>query len=59
MADSLISFAAFVFLAGVVMVGLAAVPSLTSRWPKLLLWGFLTAIGSFAIVGLAALLPRS
>jgi hypothetical protein len=56
--DGLISLAAYVFLAGVVMVAMAAVPALVRRWPKLLLWGFLTAIGSFAIVGIATLLPR-
>lgn len=53
----LITVAAYVFLAGTVLVALSAVPALTRRWPKLMLVGFLLAVSSFALVGVAALFP--
>ncbi len=55
MQDTLIAFSAYVFLAGIVMVSLYVFESIRKRYPKILLHGFLVAILSFVLVGIAAL----
>jgi hypothetical protein len=52
--DSIIFFASWVFLIGILMVVSVLVPAIGRRYPKILLHGFLVAILSFVIVGVAA-----
>lgn len=57
MRDLLVAAAAYLFLAGILLLVLSAVPALARRWPRLLLIGFGMALLSFALVGAAALFP--
>jgi hypothetical protein len=52
--DAIIFLASWVFLVGILMVVSVLVPAIGSRYPKILLHGFLVAILSFVIVGVAA-----
>lgn len=54
----LVTVAAWVFLAGTLLVASSAVPAVARRWPRLILVGFLLAIASFALVLAAWGLPR-
>ena len=45
-----------VFLVGMLMVVASAVPAVQRRYPRVLLHGFLVAIGSFGLVIAGALL---
>jgi len=56
--DWLISVAAWLFLAGTLLVTLSAVPNVSRRWPRAMVAGFLTAIASFVLVLAAWGLPR-
>lgn len=50
--------AAYLFLAGILMVVLSPVPPLSRRFPRLYLGGFLLAVISIFLVLLGALLFR-
>lgn len=54
----LVTVAAWVFLAGTLLVASSAVPAVARRWPRLVLVGFLLAIASFVMVLAAWGLPR-
>lgn len=54
----LVAAAAWVFLAGTMMIALSGVPRLARRHPRLLLNGFLVTLLSFVLVFLAWGLPR-
>ncbi len=56
--NRLIAFAAWVFLAGTLMVAASALPAVARRAPRLLLAGFLLGILSFVLVLAAWGLPR-
>lgn len=53
--DRIIHLASWVFLIGVTLVVATAVPAIGGRYPRLVLHGFLVALSSFVIVGVAAL----
>ncbi|CAN5659055.1 hypothetical protein BH23DEI1_BH23DEI1_09050 [soil metagenome] len=53
--DLIVYLASWVFLIGMLMVVATAVPAIGSRYPRIVLHGFLVAISSFVIVGVAAL----
>ena len=55
MLDGWLQAASWLFLLGVCLVLVSAVPSLNARFPRLLLHGFLLAIASLAIALVAAL----
>ncbi|HEX7022114.1 MAG TPA: hypothetical protein VF171_04600 [Trueperaceae bacterium] len=55
--DFVIAFSAYLFLAGIVMVGLSSFPVVRQRMPRLLVYGFAVAVLSFVMVLLAGLLP--
>lgn len=57
MRDLLVRIASYVFLTGTLLLALSVVPALTRRWPRLLLLGFVVAVGSFVLVLVAALFP--
>ncbi|MFO8150487.1 MAG: hypothetical protein R6T93_09330 [Trueperaceae bacterium] len=48
--EAWVFFCSLLFLAGIVLVVSAAVPSARERYPKALIHGFLLAIASFALV---------
>ena len=52
--DAIVYFASWVFLIGILMVVSLLVPAVRNRYPKVLLHGFLVAVSSFVIVGVAA-----
>lgn len=52
----LIRLAAYLFLAGIVMTVLSAVPSVTRRYPRILLHGFGVAVLGVALAVVGALL---
>lgn len=56
--DWLIAFAAWLFLAGTLLVALSALPGMSRRWPRAMPTGFLAAIASFVLVLVAWGLPR-
>jgi len=56
MLEGVIRISAYLFLLGVIMILLAAVPPVANRYPRIMLHGFLVVIGSFALVGLGAVL---
>lgn len=56
--DWLVAVAAWLFLAGTLLVASSAVPAVARRWPRLVLVGFLLAIASFVLVLAAWSLPR-
>jgi hypothetical protein len=56
--DRIIHLASWLFLIGMVMVVSTAVPAVASRFPRLLLQGFLLALLSFLVVGVAAVVLR-
>ena len=55
MLDGWLQAASWLFLLGVCLVLVSAVPALTARFPRLLLHGFLLAIASLAMALVAAL----
>lgn len=56
--DWLIAAAAWLFLAGTLLVTLSALPAVARRWPRAMVTGFLAAIVSFVLVLAAWGLPR-
>lgn len=54
--DILVTIASWLFLLGVLMVASSAVPAVTERFPKVLLWGFLIAAASPFVALLGVLL---
>lgn len=56
--DWLIAVAAWLFLAGTLLVAFSALPSVARRWPRAMATGFLAAIVSFVLVLAAWGLPR-
>lgn len=54
----LVTVAAWVFLAGTLLVASSAVPAVARRWPRLVLAGFLLSVASFVLVLAAWGLPR-
>jgi len=56
--DWLIAVAAWLFLAGTLLVALSALPVVSRRWPRAMAMGFLAAVASFALVLAAWGLPR-
>lgn len=54
----LVSLAAWVFLAGTILVTASAVPGFARRWPKAVGIGFLLGTLSFVLVLAAWALPR-
>ena len=56
--DWLIAVAAWLFLAGTLMVALSALPAVSRRWPRAMAAGFLAAVSSFVLVLAAWGVPR-
>jgi len=56
--DWLIAVAAWLFLAGTLMVALSALPAVSRRWPRAMVAGFLAAVSSFVLVLAAWGVPR-
>ena len=56
--DWLIAVAAWLFLAGTLLVALSALPAVSRRWPRAMAMGFLAAVSSFVLVLAAWGLPR-
>jgi hypothetical protein len=54
--DAWLLAASWLFLVGVVTVGLSAVPAVARRVPRLLPYGFLTSVASLLLALAAALL---
>jgi hypothetical protein len=52
--DTIIHVASWVFLIGMLMVVSILVPAVARRYPRVLVHGFLVAVSSFVIVGVAA-----
>jgi hypothetical protein len=52
--DLLLSLASWLFLVGVLMVAASAVPSVTQRYPKVMLLGFLVAVLAAVLAALSA-----
>lgn len=55
----LIAAAAWLFLAGTLLVALSALPAVSRRWPRAMLTGFMAAIASFVLVLAAWGVPRT
>jgi len=53
--DGWLYAASWLFLLGIVMVIASAVPALAKRVPRLFVYGFMVAIGSLALVLVAAI----